>query len=130
MRPASAIVPGLLEELEKLMVPGAKLGVETGFKSFDYLTGGLRPGQLTIVAGRPAMGKSAWMLNACENMSRRGVPTLYFSLEMPANELASRVVLGRAETNIEVVRNGFLDHASKLRIVQAADQFASGAPLR
>jgi replicative DNA helicase len=51
-----------LEELEKLMVPGAKLGVETGFKSFDYLTGGLRPGQLTIVAGRPAMGKSAWML--------------------------------------------------------------------
>jgi replicative DNA helicase len=44
MRPASAIVPGLLEELEKLMVPGAKLGVETGFKSFDYLTGGLRPG--------------------------------------------------------------------------------------
>jgi replicative DNA helicase len=125
MRPASAIVPALLEELEKLMVPGAKLGVETGFKSFDYLTGGLRPGQLTIVAGRPAMGKSAWMLNACENMSRRGIPTLYFSLEMPANELASRVVLGRAETNIEVVRNGFLDHASKLRIVQAADQFAA-----
>jgi replicative DNA helicase len=125
MRPASAIVPGLLEELEKLMVPGAKLGVETGFKSFDYLTGGLRPGQLTIVAGRPAMGKSAWMLNACENMSRRGVPTLYFSLEMPANELASRVVLGRAETNIEVVRNGFLDHASKFRITEAADQFAA-----
>jgi replicative DNA helicase len=58
------------------------------------------------------MGKSAWMLNACENMSRRGIPTLYFSLEMPANELASRVVLGRAETNIEVVRNGFLDHAA------------------
>ena len=63
MRPASAIVPGLLEELEKLMIPGQKLGVETGFKAFDYMTGGLRPGQLTIVAGRPAMGKSALMLN-------------------------------------------------------------------
>jgi replicative DNA helicase len=125
MRPASAIVPGLLEELEKLMIPGQKLGVETGFKAFDYMTGGLRPGQLTIVAGRPAMGKSALMLNMCENMIRRGVPALYFSLEMPANELGCRVVLGRAETNIEVIRNGFLDHASKLRITQAADQFAS-----
>jgi replicative DNA helicase len=78
MRPASAIVPGLLDELEKLMTPGQKLGVETGFKSLDYLTGGLRPGQLTIVAGRPAMGKSAFMLNMCENMVRRGVPALVF----------------------------------------------------
>ena len=125
MRPASAIVPGLLDELEKLMTPGQKLGVETGFKAFDYMTGGLRPGQLTIIAGRPAMGKSALMLNMCENMVRRGVPALYFSLEMPANELGCRVVLGRAETNIEVIRNGFLDHASKLRITQAADQFAA-----
>jgi replicative DNA helicase len=125
MRPASAIVPSLLEELEKLMIPGQKLGVETGFKSLDYLTGGLRPGQLTIVAGRPAMGKSAFMLNCCENMVRRGVPALYFSLEMPANELGCRVVLGRAETNIEVIRNGFLDQASKRRINAAADQFAA-----
>ena len=125
MRPASAIVPNMMDELEKLMTPGQKLGVETGFKAFDYMTGGLRPGQLTIIAGRPAMGKSAFMLNCCENMVRRGVPALYFSLEMPANELGCRVVLGRAETNIEVIRNGFLDHASKLRISAAADQFAS-----
>ena len=125
MRPASAIVPGMMDELEKLMVPGQKLGVETGFKAFDYMTGGLRGGQLTIVAGRPAMGKSAFMLNIAENMARRGVPVLYFSLEMPANELSTRVVLGRAETNIEVIRNGFLDHASKIRITEAADQFAA-----
>jgi replicative DNA helicase len=124
MRPASAIVPGLLEELEKLSTPGQKLGVETGFKAFDYMTGGLRGGQLAIVAGRPAMGKSAFMLNCAENMARRGVPVLYFSLEMPANELAARVVLGRAETNIEVVRNGFLDHPTKLRIADRAAEFA------
>jgi len=125
MRPASAIVPAMLDELEKLMTPGQKLGVETGFKAFDYMTGGLRPGQLTIVAGRPAMGKSAFMLNMCENMVRRGVPALYFSLEMPANELATRVVLSRADTNIEVIRNGFLDHASKLRIMDASTEFSS-----
>jgi len=125
MRPASAIVPEMLDELEKLMTPGQKLGVETGFKAFDYMTGGLRPGQLTIIAGRPAMGKSAFMLNMAENMARRGVPVLYFSLEMPANELSTRVVLSRAETNIEVIRNGFLDPASKRRIMASAGEFAA-----
>ena len=125
MRPASAIVPAMLDELEKLMTPGQKLGVETGFKAFDYMTGGLRGGQLTIIAGRPAMGKSAFMLNIAENMARRGVPVLYFSLEMPANELSTRVVLSRAETNIEVIRNGFLDPASKRRIMAAANEFSS-----
>jgi replicative DNA helicase len=125
MRAPSAIVPGLLEELETLIKGDRKLGLQTGIKDFDQVTGGLRGGQLTIVAGRPAMGKSALMLNMADNMARRGVPVVYFSLEMPANELAARVVLGRAKTNTEIIRNGFLDHATKLRINDAAEQFSS-----
>jgi replicative DNA helicase len=125
MRPASAIVPGLLDELEALMSGGKKLGLQTGIKDFDQVTGGLRGGQLTIVAGRPAMGKSALMLNMADNMARRGVPVVYFSLEMPANELAARVVLSRAETNTEIIRNGFLTASIKHRIMDAATQFAS-----
>ena len=104
MRAPSAIVPGLLDELEALMSGGRKLGLQTGIRDFDQVTGGLRGGQLTIVAGRPAMGKSALMLNMADNMARRGVPVVYFSLERPANELAARVVLSRAETNTESIR--------------------------
>ena len=125
MRAPSAIVPGLLDELEALMSGNRKLGLQTGIKDFDQVTGGLRGGQLTIVAGRPAMGKSALMLNMADNMARRGVPVVYFSLEMPANELAARVVLGRAETNTEIIRNGFLTASIKHRIMDAATQFAS-----
>jgi replicative DNA helicase len=125
MRAPSAIVPGLLEELEALMAGGRKLGLQTGIRDFDQVTGGLRGGQLTIIAGRPAMGKSALMLNMADNMARRGVPVVYFSLEMPANELAARVVLSRANTNTEIIRNGFLDHATKLRISDAAAQFSN-----
>jgi replicative DNA helicase len=125
MRAPSAIVPGLLDELEALMSGGKKLGLQTGIKDFDQVTGGLRGGQLTIVAGRPAMGKSALMLNMADNMARRGVPVVYFSLEMPANELAARVVLSRAETNTEIIRNGFLTASIKHRIMDAATQFAS-----
>jgi replicative DNA helicase len=125
MRAPSAIVPGLLDELESLMAGGKKLGLQTGIRDLDQVTGGLRGGQLTIVAGRPAMGKSALMLNMADNMSRRGVPVVYFSLEMPANELAARVVLSRAETNTEIIRNGFLTASMKHRIMDAATQFAS-----
>ena len=125
MRAPSAIVPGLLEELESLMAGGKKLGLQTGIRDFDQVTGGLRGGQLTIIAGRPAMGKSALMLNMADNMSRRGVPVVYFSLEMPANELAARVVLGRAETNTEIIRNGFLTASIKHRIFDAATQFST-----
>jgi replicative DNA helicase len=125
MRAPSAIVPGLLDELEALMSGNRKLGLQTGICDFDQVTGGLRGGQLTIVAGRPAMGKSALMLNMADNMARRGVPVVYFSLEMPANELAARVVLSRAETNTEIIRNGFLTASIKHRIMDAATQFAS-----
>jgi replicative DNA helicase len=125
MRAPSAIVPGLLDELEALMSGGKKLGLQTGIKDFDQVTGGLRGGQLTIVAGRPAMGKSALMLNMADNMARRGVPVVYFSLEMPANELAARVVLSRAETNTEIIRNGFLTASMKHRIMDAATQFSN-----
>ena len=125
MRAPSAIVPGLLEELETLMSGGKKLGLQTGIRDFDQVTGGLRGGQLTIIAGRPAMGKSALMLNMADNMARRGVPVVYFSLEMPANELAARVVLSRAETNTEIIRNGFLTASIKQRIFSAAAQFSA-----
>lgn len=125
MRPASEIVPGLLDELEALVSGGDKLGLATGFRDFDAATGGLRGGQFTVIAGRPAMGKSALMLNMADNMAQRGVPVLYFSLEMPANELAARVVLSRAETNTEIIRNGFINGAIKSRIMDAAAAFGS-----
>jgi len=125
MRPAAAIVPGLLEELENLMTNRVPLGLKTGVQDFDQMTGGLRGGQFVVIAGRPAMGKSALMMNMADNLAQRDVPVLYFSLEMPAQELASRVVLSRADTNSELIRIGFLDFAAKRRIADAADKFAS-----
>jgi replicative DNA helicase len=128
MRPASAIVPGLLDELEDLIANRTHVGLKTGFKDFDQVTGGLRGGQFVVIAGRPAMGKSALMMNMADNLAQRDVPVLYFSLEMPAQELASRVVLSRAKTNSELIRSGFLDHATKTRIADVALKF-SGEPM-
>jgi replicative DNA helicase len=128
MRSAADIVPSLLEELEALMDNKQTLGLKTGFADLDQVTGGLRGGTLAIIAGRPAMGKSALMMNMADNLTGRGVPVLYFSLEMPSNELAARVVLSRANTNTELVRNGFVDLAGKRRIGAKALEF-SGEPM-
>lgn len=66
-------------------------GIETGFKSLDELTGGLLPGNLVIVAGRPSMGKTALALQFSEHICAH-VPGTMFSLEASRRELAGRLV--------------------------------------
>ncbi|MBY0397767.1 MAG: DnaB-like helicase C-terminal domain-containing protein, partial [Thermoleophilia bacterium] len=66
-------------------------GVETGFLDLDAGIGGFRPGQLVILAARPGMGKSALGLQFAAGAARSaGVPSLFVSLEMSAEELGSR----------------------------------------
>jgi replicative DNA helicase len=67
--------------------------LSTGLRDLDLkLGGGVRPGQLIIVAGRPAMGKTAISLGIAEAAARDGVPSMFFSLEMPGEELCNRAL--------------------------------------
>lgn len=73
------------------MLSGDKPGVKTGFVDLDRLTGGLVPGEMTIVAGRPAMGKSALGLQLALNAAvKHGEPALFITLEMTAEQLIER----------------------------------------
>jgi len=71
-------------------------GISSGFKRFDEVAGGLRPGTLTIVAARPAMGKSAWLTNVLDNIVSGGRNVALFSLEMGPAEIAGRVISRRS----------------------------------
>jgi replicative DNA helicase len=66
-------------------------GIETGFVDLDSLTGGLMPGNLVLIAGRPSMGKTALALQFSENISAT-VPGLMFSLEATRREIAGRLI--------------------------------------
>lgn len=124
MRSSASIVPALTDELERVMTgKNSQLGLGTGFWALDKMTGGLRGGQLTIVAGRPAMGKSAFMVNMADRMVRAGDPVVYFSLEMQANELGTRIVLSRAGVDTEMMRNGFLNPADTRKIAHELQKF-------
>lgn len=104
-------------------------GVETGFRDFDALTGGLHQGELIILAARPSMGKTALALNIAEHISiELSRQVLFVSLEMSRLELGDRLLCSRAEVNGQRLRNGQIGADERRRLVDQA-AIVSQAPL-
>lgn len=79
--------------------------IPSGFIDLDAKLTGFKPGALTIIAARPAMGKTALGLNIMSNMAiDGGIPVAFFSLEMTADELTNRLISGRAKVNGNAIR--------------------------
>ena len=88
---------------------GAIQGIETGLRSIDYRIDGLHPGELFIIAGRPAMGKSVVANNIGVNTAFRNKKTCIFNLEMSKGELLGRTVASVGKINFGRIRNGQLE---------------------
>ncbi|MDP0500957.1 MAG: replicative DNA helicase [Verrucomicrobiota bacterium JB022] len=85
-------------------------GVLTQYRDLDDRTFGLHPGQMIVLAARPSMGKTSFALNIAENVAlppggKDGHGVLVFSLEMPSEQLAMRMLCGRAKVNLKKVRD-------------------------
>ncbi len=95
---------------------GGLAGVTTGLSDLDELLGGLHPSDLIVLAGRPAMGKTALATNIAFNSARahltgpdeNGAIVLFFSLEMSAEQLAGRILSEQAEVTSDRIRKGML----------------------
>lgn len=88
----------------------ALTGVTTGFDDLDDRTGGLQKSDLVIVAARPSMGKTTFAMNLVENaLMATERPVLVFSLEMPADQLVTRMLSSLGRINQTRVRNGQLE---------------------
>lgn len=98
------------EQIDKLYhSDGELVGVSTGFQEIDNMTSGLAPADLVIVAGRPSMGKTAFAMNIAETVSILGnAPVLVFSMEMPGEALAMRMMSSLGRINQNSVRTGRL----------------------
>jgi replicative DNA helicase len=88
-------IGGLAREVANTMWDDESV-VPTGFRALDDRIGGFRPGELTILAGRPSMGKSALMLGMALNIAKAGVPVLLFTLEMSYESLTKRALCSMA----------------------------------
>lgn len=115
------IVARSLDKIEtRFQDKNAVTGMATGFNDFDKMTSGLQPGELIIIAGRPSMGKTTFALNIAEHAAlSSGKVVLVFSLEMPGESLATRMLssLGRIELN--KLRTGALQEEDWARLNSA-----------
>jgi replicative DNA helicase len=109
-------------ERSKLGLDGPPIvGVPTGFPNVDKLTGGWRKGDQIVIAARPSMGKTAWVMNAITSASMHfGVHALVFSAEMSAMQLVERMVASHGRVDTMVLRNGTLVEADWRRVTEAA----------
>lgn len=83
------------------------LGIPTGFIDFDYLTSGLQPGNLIIIAARPSMGKTTLVLNMAQNIAiEQKRPVAIFSLETPAEDIAMRMLSAESQIDFGQLRTG------------------------
>ncbi len=116
-----------LEDTTRLM--GEISGLSTGYPRLDELLLGMQPGQLIVLAARPAMGKTSLALNvAVSSCIQSGLPVAIFSLEMLATELSMRLLTGRAKVDSKRVRKkAFLD--TDLRSIARATQELSNLPI-
>ena len=111
--PLRDIFDGTLNEIEAIASHGGQMvGVPTGFADLDALTNGLHPGQLVIIAARPAIGKSTLGLDLARSASiRNGLTSVIFSLEMARNEIVMRLMSAEAQVPLAHMRSGTMSDA-------------------
>ncbi len=129
--------PGqIIEEFEgglsAFLDPSRRIrGVSTGFLKLDEMIGGLHPGELAILAARPAMGKTALALNIAQHVATHHdirKPVAVFSLEMSREQLLTRLICAAARVDQQKFRLGFLNADERRRLQLAASDLAD-APL-
>ena len=124
----SALLPQLIDKIDAWHTdPNSMRGLPTGFADFDRKTGGLRPGDLVIVAGRPSMGKTTLAMNIAEyaavNPGTRSSVAI-FSMEMPAEQLLTRMLSSIGGVPLNGIRSGQISDEDWVRVTAATSQLS------
>jgi len=119
-----------MERIELLQRGGESItGVGSGFKDLDEITAGFQPSDLIIVAARPSMGKTAFVLNIAQNAALdANVPVAFFSLEMSKEQLVQRLLTSEGRVDAQRLRKGKLHDDEFVRLGRAAG-ILSHAPI-
>ena len=116
------VVLNTLESIEEAAASDGRItGVATGFDDLDFKLTGLHPSELIMVAARPAMGKTAFVLNIAQHAAvRKQVPTAIFSLEMSKEQLVTRMISMEAMVDSQAIRTGELQETEWEKIMESA----------
>ena len=116
-----SVLAGALDRISLLFeTQEAITGVGTGFVELDEKTSGLQPSDLIIIAGRPSMGKTSFAMNIAEHAAISGdYPVAVFSMEMPAEQLAMRMIASLGRIELQKLRTGRLAEQDWPRVTSA-----------
>jgi replicative DNA helicase len=128
--PINVITMNVLEEIQKAYnSKGQVTGLSTGFIDLDNMLTGLHGGELILVAARPAMGKTAFVLNIAHNVAvGHNIPCALFSLEMSKEQLVSRMIAIDAMVDSKNLKLGKLSDEDWDKVIESIDTI-SAAPL-
>jgi replicative DNA helicase len=120
--PIRQVVMNALERIEKASKQqGSVTGIPTGFIDLDYRTAGLQPSDLVLVAARPSMGKTAFVLNIAQHVAfHENMCTAIFSLEMSKEQLVNRLFSLESRVDAQALRTGNLSDADWEKLVEGA----------
>lgn len=115
----------VLNALDKIEIASrnrdAVTGIPMGFTDLDYQTSGLQPSDLVLIAARPSMGKTAFVLNIAHNVTiRQNLCCAIFSLEMSKEQLVNRMLAMDANVDSQNMRNGKLTESDWEKLVESA----------
>ncbi len=123
------LLPGVIDQIDDAYSNPDKLrGLATGFADFDKMTGGLRPGDLVIVAGRPSMGKTTLAVNMAEyaalHQRQTRASVAIFSMEMPSEQVITRMLSSIGGVPLGNLRSGRISDDDWVRITSATSQLS------
>jgi replicative DNA helicase len=125
----SQLLPAALDEIEKIAAGVIGQGVKTGFKDLDALTNGFHPGNMIVLAARPAVGKSTLGLDIARYASiHKGETSVIFSLEMSRSEITMRMLSAEARVPLNNIRSGNLSEEEWSRMARRMGEI-SQAPM-
>lgn len=121
--PIRQVVLNAIEKIEKASrTQGSVTGIPTGFIDLDYKVSGFQPSDLILVAARPSMGKTAFVLNIAQYMAfHNDVTTAIFSLEMSKEQLVNRLLALESKVDSQNIRTGNLEDEEWAKLIEGAN---------
>jgi len=100
------------------------VGLDTGFKKLNEMIKGFKNGDLIIVAARPGMGKTTLCLNFMSQVLKSGTGVVFFSLEMPAEQIMMRILSSKTSIPLQDIMTGKIDDEAMARLSDACGEFS------
>lgn len=121
----------VLEQFQALLAGEKEAqGISTGFAELDRMSSGMKPGEMFVVAARPSMGKTSFMMNIVEHVCmEQQKPCMVFSCEMSSFQIVQRLVFSRAKFALSQLSRGFTPAKGDLQRIQRAALEIAGSKL-